>query len=198
MLPRGMVGQKCHPPLSTTPEVWRCAAGRQASRSARRGWREIRGNSINGRFLRARERAQLHTHPHARCKHIVTNVAHAYFKASPMHLPLWGATDRMGEQDEYMFFPQFTTHLTPSLVRSSVSLFWYLYDLKTFWLRHSMSRVGWLWTSSLAVSLSLRWLYSVGALHCFPPAGQLRRKWGRGGHSPSVIIKGPYIPACQR
>lgn len=32
MLPRGMVGQKCHPPLSTTPEVWRCAAGRQAGR----------------------------------------------------------------------------------------------------------------------------------------------------------------------
>ena len=33
MLPQGMMGRKCHPPLSTTPEVWRRSAGRQASRT---------------------------------------------------------------------------------------------------------------------------------------------------------------------
>lgn len=27
MVPRGMVGHKCHPPLSTVAEVWRPAAG---------------------------------------------------------------------------------------------------------------------------------------------------------------------------
>lgn len=65
MLPPGMMGQKCHPPLSTIPEVWRCAAGWQAGRRlALQGEPDgkLGGNSINGRFLRTRERAPLRTH----------------------------------------------------------------------------------------------------------------------------------------
>lgn len=162
MLPRGMVGQKCHPPLSTIPEVWRCAAGRQASRSARRGWREIRGNSINGRFLRTRERAQLHTHTHlnARCTHIVTKVTHLWMCTHvPQSVSYTSPTVKGYRRDRRAG----GTHVpSPVYNRSvsffTVSLFWYLCYL-TFCLPNSANRELALLNLLLppSLSLSLRW-----------------------------------------
>ncbi len=159
MLPRGMVGQKCHPPLSTIPEVWRCAAGRQASRSARRGWREIRGNSINGRFLRTRERAQLHTHLNAGCAHLVTNVTHSWMHTrAPQSISYTSPTVRGYWRDR-------RTRGTHVLYNSFVSFFSSLHCFSLFilLLLNFLSsplfqqRVGSVVSPPLSVSLSLRW-----------------------------------------
>lgn len=200
MLPRGMVGQKCHPPLSTIPEVWCCAAGRQASRSARRGWREIRGNSINGRFLRTRERAQLHTHLNVRCTHIVTNATHLWMHTRTskhiLHIShCEGLLTGQESRRNTCSFPglqQLCLFFFSSLHRLSL-----LIPLQLNFPSSSLcyQRVGSV-ESLLSISCS-PWGDSIaGSLHCFSSAGQLRGKWGRGGHSQSVTIKEPYLPTC--
>lgn len=69
---------------------------------------KLGGNSINGRFLRAMERALLHTHHNVWCTLWVTNVTHTYLKAYPPHRTLCGAADGTGDQGEHMFFPLLT------------------------------------------------------------------------------------------
>lgn len=103
--------------------------------------------------------------------------------------PLWGATDRTGEQEGHMFFPRFTT---PFLFCFSLLM---PLRLKVIFCLPRFLVESWVWIS-FSLSLSPWGDCIVGLLHCFPPAGQLRRQWGRGGHSQSVTKKEPYLPTC--
>lgn len=68
--------------------------------------------------------------------------------------PLWGATDRTGEQEGHMFFPRFTT---PFLFCFSLLM---PLRLKVIFCLPRFLVESWVWISfSLSLSLSLRWLY---------------------------------------
>lgn len=146
-------------------------------------------------FSHQGEGTAAHTHSHARCKHNKCNTlvnAHTRVPQSISYTspPLWGATDRTGEQEEHMFFPRFTTPflfcfslLMPPRLQVTFCLPRFLVE-------------SWLWIS-ISLSLSLRWLYR-GVAPLLSPSRSIKEKMRQRGtlsvcHQKRTIPT--YLPA---